>query len=110
MRLLDKLDALVKAIKDDPNVKRFQQLEAIINEDKALNEKYQRLLDAQKKLVNYEHRNDPSLKNAQEEYQKILDKLGEHPLFNEFIDLQKWINDDLLFLQKIIETSVNDKE
>ncbi|MEC9484899.1 MAG: YlbF family regulator [Candidatus Izemoplasma sp.] len=106
---MNKLDALIKALQDDDKVKRFQELETIINNDASLQKEYQRLLKAQKVLVNYEHHKDPKLKKAQAQYTNILEELGNHPLFNEFIDLLEWINDDLVLLQKIFESAINEK-
>ncbi|MCF7925846.1 MAG: YlbF family regulator [Candidatus Izimaplasma sp.] len=105
---MTKLDELIEAIQNEAAVKRYKKLEKIINNDSQLSKDYQALITTQKQVVNYEHKNDPRLKEAQKDYQIILEQLEQHPLFNEFIELQEWVNNDLKMLQAMIEDALTD--
>lgn len=101
------LDALVKEIKEDPNVIRFKQLEAIIDQDKELQAKYKNLLDAQKVMIQREVKKHKDYEDAKEHYELLKENLLEHVLMSEYLDLLEVLNEDINLIQTIIEDEIN---
>lgn len=101
------LDTLINQIQKDPNVKRFKQLEAIIDQDKELQAKYKNLLDAQKVMVQREVTKHKDYQDAKDHYETLKEHLLEHVLMSEYLDLLEVLNEDIHMIQTIIEDEMN---
>lgn len=101
------LTNLVQTIQEDPVIRRFQELERIVDQDENLRQQYKELLQVQKAMVQREHTNHPAYGDTKEQYESLLANLVEHPLMSEYLDLLEQINEDLAMVQTIIEQEVN---
>lgn len=104
---MDKLHHLLDTIQNDTDVRRFKELEKIIDQNKKIQQTYQKLLAAQKHLVQTSH--DPSKDSvqAQKTYDEIYQELLSYPPMQEYLDLLELINNDLSLIQDIIENELD---
>lgn len=100
------INRLIESLRDDPTVRRFQELERIIDQDVKLQRQYTELLDAQKIMVQREVKKHPQYNEAKELYQLLKEQLLQHVLMSEYLDLLEQINDDLKWIQEIIESEI----
>lgn len=101
------LNKIVEAIQQDPNVKRFKELEAIIDQDANLQADYKSLLNAQKVMVQREVTKHKDYEDAKQHYESLKEKLLEHVLMSEYLDLLETLNEDIHLIQTIIEDEIN---
>ena len=105
--MLNNLKELIKLLNQDENIKRFKELEAIIDHDKNLQNDYQTLKDLQKQLVQAKHYNSAKQKDLEAVYNAHFEKLQSHVLMSEYLDLLESINNDLQLIQNIITQEIN---
>jgi len=100
-------DALIEAIKKDDKVKRFKELDAIIETHPTLYKDYEALKILQQKYIRANaHKKDAS--TEKEAYDNALERLLETPLMSEYLELIDAINMDLKWMTETIESSVNE--
>ena len=104
---MNNLTELTTLLKEEENIKRFKQLEAIIDQDKNLLKDYEILKDIQKQLVQAKHNNSANLKDLEERYNTHFEKIQNHVLLSEYLDLLESINNDLQLIQNIINEEIN---
>ncbi len=104
---MDKLNILINEIQDDPAVKRFKELEKIIDNDQLLNDDYQKLLELQKIMVNKRELKSKDFSTAKSNYENAKTKVLKHIVLNEYLDLLEEINNDLGLIQTIISQEIN---
>ena len=107
MNKLDKLNTLINEITNDSVVKRFKELERIIDNDHLLNKDYYNLLELQKIMVNKQERKSKDLNLAFENYEMAKEEILKYVIINEYLDLLEEINYDLGLIQKIITEEIN---
>lgn len=107
MSTLDKLTTLIQLINQDENVKRFKKLEKRIDEDKDLMTAYQTLLDLQKIMVQDEAKKSSRLVQSKALYQSQLDKVMNHLLMGEYLDVLEVVNNDLQMIKQIIMDEIS---
>jgi len=103
---LNSLDQLINNIKEDPTVKRFKELEKVIDKDEKLNKEYNELLNLQKIMVNKRELKSKDFAVAKTNYEKAKKQVLEHIVLNEYLDLLEEINYDLGLIQKIISEEI----
>ncbi|QMS85645.1 YlbF family regulator [Candidatus Xianfuyuplasma coldseepsis] len=101
------IDRLIESLQNDPTVRRFQELERIIDQDMNLQQQYNELLDAQKIMVQRQVKKHPQYNDAKETYQLLREQLMQHVLMSEYLDLLEQINGDLKWIQEIIESEIS---
>jgi len=104
---MDKLEQLLQLIRDDAQVRRFQELERVIDQNESLQTKYKILLDAQKDMVQAEVKKLPRYESSKNRYESLREELLDHPLMGEYLDLLEAINNDLSLIRTIIEEEIN---
>jgi len=104
---LNKLNNLIQEITNDVVVKRFKELEKIIDNDQLLKKDYNNLLELQKVMVNREQKKSKDLKIAVDNYEVAKKNVLEHIIIEEYLDLLEEINYDLGLIQKIISEEIN---
>ncbi len=104
---MDNLKHLIRLLKQDNTVQRFQELEQKIDQDKILQKDYVTLKGLQKKLVQAKHKKSPKLRDLEEVYNNHFAKLQNHVLMSEYLDLLESINNDLQMIQTIIAEEIN---
>ncbi|MCK5761278.1 MAG: YlbF family regulator [Candidatus Izimaplasma sp.] len=104
---MNKLENLINEITGDKAVKRFKELEKIIDTDQALNSDYSKLKELQKVMINKREKKSKDLELAVTEYEKAKEELLKHIVLNEYLDLLEEINYDLGLIQKIISEEIN---
>ena len=107
MSKLNKLNNLIQEITNDVVVKRFKELEKIIDNDQLLKKDYNNLLELQKVMVNREQKKSKDLKIAVDNYEVAKKNVLEHIIIEEYLDLLEEINYDLGLIQKIISEEIN---
>jgi cell fate (sporulation/competence/biofilm development) regulator YmcA (YheA/YmcA/DUF963 family) len=103
---MSKLDVLLQQIESDPAVKRFRELEELI--DAELQRQYKALLDLQKRMVQREASGHPEASAAKDAYEEAKRRLLDHVLLEEYLTLLEQLNDDLQGIQNIIEHELED--
>lgn len=99
---MGKLIELIKAIKSDQNVQRYQELEKRIDSDDLLMSEYKKLIDLQKIMVQHEAKKSSMLEQSRMVYQEQLDIVMNHLLMGEYLDLLEVVNNDLQMIRQII--------
>jgi len=98
---------LLKEIANDAVVKRFKELEKIIDNDHLLNKDYHDLLELQKIMVNKQEKNSKGLDLAVKNYENAKENILKYVIINEYLDLLEEINYDLGLIQQIITEEIN---
>lgn len=99
---------LYETIKNDPNLKRYQELEKLFNSNKAIQTQMYRLKQLQKQLVNAKHIEKHKLTDKLEsEYQMLLQNLYEIPLMEEYLELQAYFNEVMKSITDVLENEIN---
>ncbi|MCK5762296.1 MAG: YlbF family regulator [Candidatus Izimaplasma sp.] len=101
------LDNLIKEITEDIVVKRFKELEKIIDNDQLLNKDYHELLELQKIMINKREKKSKDLDLAINNYENAKENVLKHIILTEYLDLLEEINYDLGLIQKIISQEIN---
>lgn len=101
------LDKIILEIDNNPKIRRYKELEQIINS----NQEVKRILDEsktiQKEIVHAESLNKPEqLKVLNDKYDTKMKNLKEHPLLMEYLDLQQEINNFLQDMSNSINNSL----
>jgi len=104
---MSKLNELVTLFNSDERVKRYQLLERFIQGDSVLLESYQSLLKTQKVLVQQTVSKHKNLEETEKKYMQQLHSLEDNVHFNEYIELQNELNEDLQLVKKIIEEALS---
>lgn len=107
MSKLNKLDLLIKEITDDSVVKRFKELEKIIDNDQLLKTDYSNLLELQKVMVNKRERKSKDFSLAVKKYEEAKENVMKHIIIEEYLELLEEVNYDLGLIQKIISEEIN---
>ncbi|CCV64294.1 Biofilm formation family protein, YmcA [Alteracholeplasma palmae J233] len=101
-------DNFITMLKDDPKLKEYHRLEAIINQNKQLKSKLNQLKSIQKQMINAEKiEKENALKKIKNEYDNLLEEILEYPLMTTYLDLQNYFNEILKQTTEIIENSIN---
>lgn len=104
------LDDFVKALSDNPIIKRFQELEKILNNDSNLQQFFRDMKSIQKEFVHsktFQQKENELFLN--EKLDNIQNQINEYPLYLEYLELQEEINEMLQRFVDIFEDGL-DKE
>lgn len=104
---MNNLNKLVDELKKSPLVKRYKELETIIDNDENLKKEYNKLLDLQKDMVNKRERYPKLFDEAKAKYDQQKEKVMSFLILEEYLDLQLEINEDLQMIQSIITEELN---
>ena len=104
---MNKIDKLVNEIANDTVVKRFNELEKVIDSDQLLKNDYNNLLELQKVMVNKRERKSKDLELAVNNYEEAKKNVLKYIIIEEYLDLLEEINYDLVLIQKIITEEIN---
>lgn len=107
MIILNSLKELINQLKNDETIKRYKQLESIIDNDEKLNADYKILKDIQKQMVNAEHKKSANLSDIKSKYDTHLAGLNNHILMSEYLELTEAVNSDLQLIKSIINDELN---
>lgn len=107
VKKLSKIKELIESIKQDKNVIRFKELENIIDADESLKSEYMKLIDFQKIMVQHEAKNSVKLGESKLQYNKQLDKVMNHLLMGEYLDVLEVVNNDLQMIKRIILNEIS---
>ena len=103
-------EQLIELIKNSETIKRYKQIEIVINKDKQLKRNINKLKTIQKQLVNAkEIGKTKAVEKFQGEFDLLLEEIETYPLMTEYLDLQDEINQMLKDVLNIIEDKINEK-
>lgn len=93
---------------DLPEVKRIKELENYIDNNKDINESFNKIKDIQKQLVNSKEFNQMNQYSILlKEYEKEKDRLINLPFVEEYLELLEIVNNMLLNLTEEISNKLN---
>lgn len=104
---MNKLENLKEELRNQESVKRFKELESILDQDAKLRQDYEHLKNLQKRMVQAQAKESSNLKQATKEYNEQLEKVNQHVLLSEYVDLVQSVNEDLQLIQSIISQEIN---
>ena len=107
MKSLNSLKELINLLKDDQEIRRFQELEKVIDQDENIKKEYHQLLNLQKDMVQKEFKKSNKYQEAKTKYDQAFQKILTYPIMEEYLDLLEQINSDLNLIQTIIEEEIN---
>ncbi len=98
---------LIKMINCDEDIKRLHELENVVDNNKELKDKFSRLKEVQKELVNarFYKKDNPQL--LEKELENLKEEIKELPLISEYTDLLEIAYNMLLDIKNILETELN---
>lgn len=104
----EKVDnVIIKLLKEDPKLKRFQKMALVINEDQDIKNKINEIKNIQKEILNVKHLNKTNaIKALQKQYDGLMVELLEYPLLNTYLDLLNYYNELILTIKGIIESEI----
>ncbi len=106
--MLTEKEKLIEMIKNNETIKRYQAIEKVLNDNKELKLKINKLKTIQKQLINAKEINKPeSIKHFDRLYHELLEEIEAYPLMSDYLALQGDINDMIQHITQIIEDGVN---
>ncbi len=102
---MNSLNSLLSTLNNDEIIKRFKQLEQVINNDQTLLNILKTFKDIQKQYVQESHYNKVS-REVQDAYSSMQKKLLEYPLISEYLELIEDVNNILQNITYMIENSL----
>lgn len=101
-------DELIKALKENPYIKEFLEIEESLNENKKLKEEIEILHKLQQQIINLKNIDKVNAaKLVEEEYWKRRNRLETHPNIRNYLVLQEEINNLLQTIKDILEEALN---
>ena len=104
---MNKLKELITEIQNDETIKRFKELENVIDHNEQLNKDFKYLLDLQKLMVQKEAKKSKDFEEAKRNYDQQYDIVTGYLLVTEYLDLLEIINGDLKLIQTIITEEID---
>ena len=102
-------ESLIQALKNNEDIKRYQQLEKLLMNDDELKQLLESLKDVQKQFVHAQTLNQSQNERFfKEKLNTIQQQIDEYPMMSEYMYLQTSINDMLKSITDIIETGIED--
>jgi len=102
-----KINELIDLIGEAEEVKRFKSIEEELNQNEFVKNKIEDFKNLQKRIVIYESHQNVIPDDVNERYQLLYNELLEIPIYNEYITLQKEINELLQEITTIIEEEIS---
>ncbi|MFA6800500.1 MAG: YlbF family regulator [Acholeplasmataceae bacterium] len=101
-------EKLLELLKSDEQIKRYKQIEKVMNNDIKIKTKINQLKTIQKQLINAkEIQKTQAIKKFQLAYDILLQEIESYPLMAEYLELQDVINHMLKEVVQIIEDKIN---
>ena len=95
-------------IKDSEIVKRYQDIEKVLNQNEDLKSKINEIKTIQKQMVNAKEIGKvEAVKHFESLYETCLSDIEESPLMSEYLALQSEINEMIQHVAQIIEDGIN---
>ncbi len=101
------LDKLIEYLENDEAIIAFKKLESKVLENPVYQEKYQEVMNKQKRMVNAREIRPDTFKQAEQDYQAALDALSTYPIVHQYLELQEEINTKIQMISQLIETVIN---
>lgn len=98
---------ILKAFSENKNIKRYQELEKIINKNELIKDKLTTLKKIQKEIVHAKSFGKTNaLDKLESDYDRLYNEFLQTPLIAEYLELQVLINDLLQNFTSIIEDGI----
>lgn len=99
---------IINEINDNNKIKRYKELETIINKNEEVSKKMNDLKEIQKQIVHAEKlMKKELLDKLNKEYDTLTNEIHNYPLMAEYMDLQVEINDFLQNFKIILESGLD---
>ncbi|GGC97591.1 MULTISPECIES: RicAFT regulatory complex protein RicA family protein [Pontibacillus] len=104
--VIQQAQSLAHKIVETPEIERFKQVEAKLNENKKVQEYISRIKSLQKQAVNFQYyEKTEAQKKVEKEIDRLQAELDAIPVVEEFKQTQSSVND---FLQSVTNTIANE--
>lgn len=103
-----KLDELISFIKEQDHYKRYLLAEEQLQKNEGIISCIDRIKEIQKEMVKREIKRE-SIASLQEEYQNLLQRLNDYPIYQEYQELQQELNDEFQYIKRTLETYFQEK-
>jgi len=104
--VISRAEELAHMMAETPEIDRFKQVEAKLNENKKVQELINRIKSLQKNAVNFQYyEKTEALKKVEKEIDRLQEELDAIPVVQEFKSTQTDVND---FLQMVSNSIANE--
>lgn len=108
--VIERAEELAHMMAETPEIDRFKQVEARINENKKVQELISRIKKLQKSAVNFQYyEKTEALKKVEAEIDRLQGELDAIPVVQEFKETQTTVNDFLQMVSSAIAREVTDE-
>lgn len=104
----EKLDALIETLEAQEEVKRFRDIQNLMENNFELKKKIDEYKKWQQRVVIHEHRTGETDERAEEKLDRLYNELLDIPILNEYLNLMNEINDVIQSITNIIEETINE--
>ncbi|KGX88365.1 RicAFT regulatory complex protein RicA family protein [Pontibacillus litoralis] len=109
-QVMEQVQQLSMAIANTPEIDRFKEVEAKINENEKVQQYINRIKKLQKQAVNFQYyEKTEALKKVEKEIERLQDELDAIPVVQEFKETQVDVNDFLQLVTTTIANQVTDE-
>lgn len=103
-----KLDELITFLKEQEHYKRYLLAEEKLKKNDEITSCITSIKEIQKEMVRREAKQE-SIDSLQEEYQNLLQRLNDYPIYQEFQELQQELNEEFQYIKRTLETYFQEK-
>lgn len=108
--VIERAEQLAHMMAETPEIDRFKQVEAKINDNKKVQELISRIKSLQKNAVNFQYyEKTEALKKVEAEIDRLQGELDAIPVVQEFKETQTVVNDFLQMVSSAIAREVTDE-
>ncbi len=100
--ILDKVEEIVKIVKDSPSYQTYLELENKMKSHPKIPKLIEEIKKLQKKAVQMVSQG-LEIDSIEKELSSLQEQLEEIPLYQDFVDIQKELNDSFSFIKESIE-------
>lgn len=102
-----KINELIELISNQEAVIRYKEIEKAMSQNEYIKNKIETFKNLQKRIVIYEAKHQDVPKEIIQRYDKLYQELIDIPIYNEYLMLQREINEILQTITAIIEEEIN---
>lgn len=100
-----KLDELISFIKEQNHYKRYLLVEEQLQKNEEITSCIDSIKAIQKEMVKREIKQESiAIASLQEEYQNLLQRLNDYPIYQEYQELQQELNEEFQYIKRTLET------
>lgn len=99
----EKTSKIVESFKESENYQKYLKVKEKMNHNEEIKKLVDEIKRLQKRIVNHPKEKE----SLEKQINEILDKLKEIPLYNEFINLQEELNENINYIKSTLDDYFN---